>query len=33
MPPYMSAHNDFISTNIIIDKNNEPTYIDFSVSS
>ena len=33
MPPYMSAHNDFISTNIIIDKNNEPCYIDFSVSS
>lgn len=33
MPPYMSAHNDFISTNIIIDKNDEPCYIDFSVSS
>ena len=33
MPPYMSAHNDFISTNIIIDKNGTPNYIDFSVSS
>ena len=32
MPPYMSAHNDFISTNIIL-KDNEPYYIDFSVSS
>lgn len=33
MPPYMSAHNDFISTNIILNKVNEPYYIDFSVSS
>lgn len=33
MPPYMSAHNDFISTNIILDEQNEPYYIDFSVSS
>lgn len=33
MPPYMSAHNDFISTNIIINKENKPCYIDFSVSS
>ena len=33
MPPYMSAHNDFISTNIILKDNVEPYYIDFSVSS
>lgn len=33
MPPYMSAHNDFISTNIIMKDNIEPYYIDFSVSS
>ncbi len=33
MPPYMSAHNDFISTNIILKDNKEPYYIDFSVSS
>ena len=33
MPPYMSAHNDFISTNIILKDNIEPYYIDFSVSS
>ena len=33
MPPYMSAHNDFISTNIILKDNTEPFYIDFSVSS
>ena len=33
MPPYMSAHNDFISTNIILKDNIEPFYIDFSVSS
>ena len=33
MPPYMSAHNDFISTNIILKDNAEPYYIDFSVSS
>ena len=33
MPPYMSAHNDFISTNIILKGNIEPYYIDFSVSS
>ena len=33
MPPYMSAHNDFISTNIILKDNSEPYYIDFSVSS
>ena len=33
MPPYMSAHNDFISTNIILKDNTEPYYIDFSVSS
>ena len=29
----MSAHNDFISTNIILKDNTEPYYIDFSVSS
>lgn len=33
VPPYMSAHNDFISTNIIIDTKGRPNYIDFSVSS
>ena len=33
MPPYMSAHNDFISTNIVLKDNVEPYYIDFSVSS
>lgn len=33
VPPYMSAHNDFISTNIIISKDETPYYIDFSVSS
>ena len=33
IPPYMSAHNDFISTNILIDENKKPHYIDFSVSS
>ena len=33
MPPYMSAHNDFISTNIVLKDNKEPYYIDFSVSS
>lgn len=33
MPPYMSAHNDFISTNIILKDSTEPFYIDFSVSS
>jgi hypothetical protein len=33
VPPYMSTHNDFISTNIIIDKKGRPNYIDFSVSS
>lgn len=33
MPPYMSAHNDFISTNIILNEESEPYYIDFSVSS
>lgn len=33
MPPYMSAHNDFISTNIILKDGTEPYYIDFSVSS
>jgi len=33
IPPYMSAHNDFISTNILIDENQKPHYIDFSVSS
>ena len=33
MPPYMSAHNDFISTNIVLKNNVEPYYIDFSVSS
>lgn len=33
MPPYMSAHNDFISTNIILKDGIEPYYIDFSVSS
>ena len=33
IPPYMSAHNDFLSTNIIINNDYEPYYIDFSVSS
>lgn len=33
MPPYISAHNDFISTNIILDDSKKPYYIDFSVSS
>lgn len=33
IPPYISAHNDFLSTNIILKNNIEPYYIDFSVSS
>ena len=33
LPPYISTHNDFISTNIILENNTKPYYIDFSVSS